>query len=226
MMKPVEQHPDLVNQVYLSLRDAICEGRLMPGERLHQDQLAAKLNVSRQPVGQAIQILKSQGFVRDTGRRGVEIASLSVEQLTGLYQVRAALDALAAREAALNNPVAAREEGPSFIEKGRRHCQTGSVMEMIHADMAFHRFVYRISGNPAIDHTVSPHWYHLLRIMGLVLQHKPPRQKIWDEHTAILEAIKQGDAKNAEYLARQHGENAAAELAKQIRSEASLVSAR
>jgi DNA-binding GntR family transcriptional regulator len=122
---------------------------------------------------------------------------------------------LAAREAALNNPAVALEGGSSLIEEGRRHCQSGSVMKMIHADMGFHRFIYRISGNPAIDSTVSPHWYHLLRIMGQVLQHKPPRQKIWDEHAAILVAISEGDAHKAHQLARQHGEQAAAELAAQ-----------
>jgi DNA-binding GntR family transcriptional regulator len=213
MVKPISQQPDLVKQVYHSLRDAICEGQFIPGERLNQDQLAAKLQVSRQPVGQAIQLLKSQGFVNDTGRRGVEIASLSTDQITGLYQIRAALDALAAREAARNNPIAALEEGLPIIEKGRQHCKSGSIMEMIHTDMEFHRFIYRMSGNPAIDSTISPHWYHLLRIMGLILQQKPPRQKIWDEHAAILDAISKGDAKNAEQLARQHGEKAAAELA-------------
>lgn len=215
MVKPISQHPDLVKQVYHSLRDAICEGQLAPGERLNQDQLAAKLQVSRQPVSQAIQLLKSQGFVSDTGRRGVEIALLSTEHITGLYQIRAALDALAAREAAHNNPGAALQEGLPLIEKGRVHCQSGSIMEMIHADMDFHRFIYRVSGNPVIDTTVSPHWYHLIRVMGLVLRQKPPRQMIWDEHAAILKAISKGDATKAEYLARHHSEKAAAELSVQ-----------
>jgi len=215
MVKPISHHPDLVKQVYHSLRDAICEGMLVPGERLNQDQLAAKLKVSRQPVGQAIQLLKSQGFVNDTGRRGVEIASLSMQQITGLYQIRAALDALAAREAARKKPVAVLEEGIPLIEKGRQQCSTASIMELIHTDMEFHRFIYRISGNPAIDRTVSPHWYHLLRIMGLVYQRKPPRQLIWDEHVAVLKAISQGEAERAEQLARQHGEQAAAELTAQ-----------
>ena len=222
MVKPISHHPDLVKQVYLSLRDAICEGQFVPGERLNQDQLAAKLQVSRQPVGQAIQLLKSQGFVNDTGRRGVEIASLSMEQITGLYQIRAALDALAAREAARNKTVSALEEGLPLIEKGRQHCRTGSVMEMIHADMDFHRLIYRISGNPVIDRTVSSHGDHLMRIMGLVLQHKPPHRMIWDEHAAILNAISEGDAERAEQLARQHGERAAAELAAQAGANNSL----
>jgi DNA-binding GntR family transcriptional regulator len=221
MVKPISQHPDLVKQVYHSLRDAICEGQLLPGERLNQDHLAAKLQVSRQPVGQAIQLLKSQGFVHDTGRRGVEVSSLSMEQISGLYQIRAALDALAAREVARKNPVEVLEEGLPLIEKGREHCRTGSIMEMIHTDMDFHRLIYRLSGNPAIDKTVAPHWYHLLRIMGLVLQHKPPRQIIWDEHAAILSAISKGQVEKAEQLALQHGEKAAIELAKQTKVDKS-----
>ncbi len=205
MVKPVPQHLDLVNQVYLSLRDAICEGKLVPGERLNQDQLAKELCVSRQPVGQAIQLLKSQGFVRDTGRRGVEIASLSAELIAGLYQIRTALDALAAREAALNNPIAASDEGVQYIVKGRRYCKSGSIMKMIHADMEFHRFIYRLSNNPAIDKTVAPHWYHLIRIMGQVLQSQPPRLIVWDEHEAILDPTSKGDARTAEHLACTHG---------------------
>lgn len=222
MVKPIAQRPDMVNQVYHSIRDAICEGHFLPGERLNQDQLAVRLDVSRQPVGQAIQLLKSQGFVNDTGRRGVEIASLSTEQITGLYQIRAALDALAARQAARNNPAAALEKGWPIIEKGRQYCRSGSIMEMIHTDMDFHRFIYKFSGNPAIERTVSPHWYHLLRIMGLVLQRNPPRQVIWDEHAAILEAIGNNDADGAEHLARQHGEKAAADLVAQAGAEKAL----
>ncbi len=219
MVKPVSQPPDLVNQVYISLRDAICEGQLVPGERLNQDQLAVQLQVSRQPVGQAIQLLKSQGFVRDTGRRGVEISQLSIEQITGLYQIRAALDGLAAREAAIHNPTKALTGGSTLIEIGREKCRSGSIMEMIHADMEFHRFIYQISGNPVIDRTVAPHWYHLLRIMGQVLQSTPPLQQIWDEHAAILKAIDSGDSGQAQHLACQHGEQAAAKLAQQAESD-------
>ncbi len=147
---------------------------------------------------------------------------MSIKQITGLYQIRAALDALAAREAAGNNPLAALKEGFPLIEKGRRHCQTGSIMEMIHTDMEVHRPIYRISGNSEIDRTISPHWYHLLRIMGLVLQRKPPRQLIWDEHAEILNEISKGEVERAEQLARQHGENAAAELAARASEENSL----
>lgn len=212
MVQPVTQPPDLVKQVYDSLRQAICEGQLLPGQRLNQDRLAAQLRVSRQPVGQALQVLKSQGFVKDTGRRGVEIASLGTKQIVGIYQIRAALDALAAREAAMYNPSEALEHGPQLIEVGREVCVTGTVYEMVNADMEFHRFIYKISGNPVIDQTVAPHWHHLIRIMGQVIQNSPPRQKIWDEHAVLLDAIGAGDVGLAQTLAREHGEKAAAEL--------------
>lgn len=208
-LKPVAVQPDLVNQVYVSLRDAICEGHLKPGERLNQDQLAGRLHVSRQPVVQAIQLLKSQGFVRDTGRRGVEIAPLSASEALHLYQIRAALDGLAAREAARLNPGLARNEGQTLIEQGRLCCQKGNVLELARADMAFHQLIYRLSENPLIDATIAPHWHHLLRIMVVVLKNVPPVLAVWDEHAAILQAICQGDDVTAERLARSHGEQAA-----------------
>jgi len=57
--------PDLVEQIYARLLDAISEGSLSPGERLTQDDLAQRFAVSRQPVLQALRLLKKDGFVED-----------------------------------------------------------------------------------------------------------------------------------------------------------------
>ena len=70
-MDTIGPKKSLVDQTYEILLDAICTGELVPGERLTQDQIAARLNVSRQPVNSAISILKANHFVEDTGRRGV-----------------------------------------------------------------------------------------------------------------------------------------------------------
>src|ERR1700750_2701419 len=61
--------PTLIDRAYEAILSAIREGRLAPGVRLNQDELAATLTISRQPVGPALTILKSQGFLRDNGRR-------------------------------------------------------------------------------------------------------------------------------------------------------------
>ena len=64
----------------------------MPGDRLNQDDIAARLNVSRQPVNSAISILKANGFVRDTGKRGSVVTELEPAQLHDVYEFRTAIE--------------------------------------------------------------------------------------------------------------------------------------
>src|SRR5262247_2768006 len=125
-MPPLERidgRPELSQQVYQQLLAAICEGRLAPGARVTQEELAASLNVSRQPVHQALRLLKSDGFVVDAGRRGLMVAPLEGAALEQLYQVRAVLDGLAARLAA----EAGKQLDPGLIARGRKIAAAGKV---------------------------------------------------------------------------------------------------
>src|SRR5678809_1007855 len=89
--------PDLVERVYRALLDAISDGSLAPAARLTQEDLAERLAVSRQPVLQALRLLKKDGLVLDAPGRGLLVAPLEPAWIAQLYQVRGALDALAAR---------------------------------------------------------------------------------------------------------------------------------
>src|SRR5271170_2236134 len=100
-MKPVGLSPVLIDQVYDRLVEAIADGTLAPGQRVRQEALAVLLGVSRQPVSHALQLLKRQRLVEEQGKRGLVIAAIDAERILALYQVRAALDGLAARQAAL-----------------------------------------------------------------------------------------------------------------------------
>jgi len=209
-MKPIPNQPDLVAQVFESIRDAICDGQFRPGQRLHQDELATQLGVSRQPVVQALHLLKSQGFARDTGRRGVEVTALGVSETAQHYRIRTVLDGLAAREAAANCDIkAARQRGSDIIRAGRTACQSGRHRDILDADMAFHQFIYDLSDNPVIAKTVMPLWHQLRRIMGAAITTDYPVNAIWDEHQKIFDAILAGDPGGAETLARAHGDTAA-----------------
>ena len=73
---------------------------LAPGARITQEELAASLDVSRQPVLQALRLLKKDGFVIDAGRRGLMVSPLDAQVIADVYEVRAVLDGLAARRAA------------------------------------------------------------------------------------------------------------------------------
>ena len=205
----IESSPDLVDQVYRSLLDAISEGAMAPGARIMQEDIAAQLSVSRQPVLQALRLLKQDGFVLDAPGRGVQVAPLDVARLAQIYQVRSALDALAARLAARAHVAL----DPQLITHGRLAARGSSVKAMMAADEAFHAAIYAASGNPLIAPSARMHWQHIRRAMGAVLQVSTMRESIWDEHAAIAHAIGQGDEDKAAALMGQHGVDAGDNLA-------------
>jgi DNA-binding GntR family transcriptional regulator len=208
----IESAPDLVEQVYRSLLDAISDGSLAPGERITQEAIAEDLAVSRQPVLQALRLLKKDGFLLDAPGRGLLVAPLDAEWIGQVYQVRGALDALAARLAAARR---IRLDG-KLIDAGRKAARGKNVKAMIDADIAFHNAIYAAAQNPLIEQSAHPHWRHLRRVMGAVLQQSKQREAVWDEHEAIAKAIAAGNGERAAQLIEQHsrraGENLAARL--------------
>lgn len=168
----LEAAPDLVDQVYRSLLDAISEGSLAPGQRITQDDIARQLAVSRQPVLQALRLLKKDGFVQDAPGRGLLVAPLDADWILHVYQVRGALDALAAQLAAQ----AKFKLDPRLFEQGRKAARGRNVKAMVDADLAFHDAIYAASGNPLIAQTAQQHWGHLRRVMGAVLQQSGQRE--------------------------------------------------
>lgn len=208
-IRRIEFAPDLTEQVYQRLLNAICDGELAAGARLTQEDLAASLDVSRQPVLQALRLLRKDGFLIDSGRRGLMVAPLDAGLISHVYAVRAVLDGLAARLAA---QAKARIDA-SVIAEGRKAAAGTRIVAMIDADARFHDLIYAASGNPLIAESAGRHWQHVRRAMGAVLQTVGVRASVWDEHEAILKAIARGEDEKAEKLARKHGEGAGRNLA-------------
>ncbi|MEO8527048.1 MAG: GntR family transcriptional regulator [Caldimonas sp.] len=200
--------PDLVDRVYRSLLDAISDGSLAPGARLTQEEVAEQLAVSRQPVLQALRLLKNDGLVHDAPGRGLIVAPLDAAWIAQVYEVRGALDSLAARLAAERRAAI----DPKLVEQGRRAARGRNIKAMIEADIAFHNAIYEASGNPLIGESARVHWVHLRRVMGAVLQASPQRETLWDEHEAIAAAIAAGDAKRASALIDHHARRASGNL--------------
>lgn len=196
--------PDLVEQVYAKLLGAISEGELAPGARITQDEIAEKLSVSRQPVLQALRLLKKDGFIIDAPGRGVLVAPLDAVWLTHVYPIRIALDVLAAHLACASSYAF----DSNLIAQGRKAARGKSIGAMIEADIEFHCAIYRASNNPLIEQSAQLHWKHIRRAMGTLLQTTEVRLAVWDEHEAISRAIAAKDARKSEALTRTHGERA------------------
>ena len=215
MLQTLTVTESLIDRTYQQMLAAIADGTLLPGQRIRQAELAEVLGVSRQPVSHALHLLKRQGLVEDFGRKGLRVVPLDPHRVTQLYQVREAVDGLAARLAAQRCAAGRAERGE--IEELRDQLAAGAAFDaatpipvLVRADTEFHRGLYRMSGNPAIEEMTGPLWPHLMRSMALVLPAPDYAAAVWrQDHAAILRHVLDGDAAGAETAARDHAATAA-----------------
>ncbi len=203
-MNRIEPGQQIGQAVYETIREAICEGVMAPDSRVIQNDLAERLGVSRQPVHQALQQLHKDGFLTESGRRGLVVAPIDRDFARQLYEFRAALDSAAAAAAAHNASRADRKRGERIIHTGRTAIADGDLGAMATADFAFHEFIYQLSGNKLIETAARMNWHHVRRSI-MLLADKPTRLgPFWDEHDEILHAVVTGDPVTAGQLAGGH----------------------
>lgn len=207
-MKPLALQPNLVEQVKDAIFEAVLAGRFQPSERVIQEQIAQNLGVSRQPVQQALLLLRNQGVLVDAPGRGLMVPVLDLSHVVHVYEIRAQLEALACQRAVERLSDVDIQSGDNLLEQGRSAIESGTVPRMIAADIAFHEFLYRASGNPLIATTMAPHLVYTQRVMGEVLLKDQEPRDIWGQHEAIWQAIRRRDAAQAQNLVQSHLLNA------------------
>ncbi|SIO34291.1 transcriptional regulator, GntR family [Rhodovulum sp. ES.010] len=217
-MEALTQKKTLVEQAYDALLEAICSGDIKAGERLNQDELAERLQVSRQPVNSAIAMLKAQRFVQDTGKRGVVVAPIDQTLFDSIYQFRTAVEPLAVHLATTRMTKEAISLGREIIARGKSHVQNGDQASALRADMDFHNLIYNLSGNIIVADTMNLNWRHLQRAMSEVLSVPGTTLRVWKEHDQIFSEMVRGDDKRAAKLMREHMEHAAPKSLKLVLS--------
>ncbi|MEQ6250333.1 GntR family transcriptional regulator [Sulfitobacter sp. HNIBRBA3233] len=208
-MQMVKQPKSLTEQTHDILLEAICTGELLPGERLNQDEIAARLQVSRQPVNSAISVLKANGFVEDTGRRGVVVSHITGAQFTSIYEFRTGMEPFAIRLAMERRPATAASQAQDVLKQGWEAVETGDATRKLRADAAFHEMIYGWTGNQIILSTMQMHWQHIRRSIGVVIQKGVAARTSWEEHERIVDAMMRDDVESAvsemeDHIARAH----------------------
>ena len=207
-MQAIKQPKSLAEQTHDILLSSICSGEFQPGQRLNQDELAARLSVSRQPVNSAISVLKANGFVEDTGRRGVVVTQISVEHFRSIYEFRSAVEPFAVRLAHARKPSDAAEQARTMLKRGWEAVRSGDARAQIEVDFEFHEMVYMWAGNMTITETMRTNWNHIRRAMGVVLRQGGASATSWEEHERIIDAMLREDVETAEMEMRNHIESA------------------
>lgn len=222
-MKILQTTPSLVEQVHHAILSEIASGKMKSGERIIQEQLAQQLGVSRQPVQQALVLLRKQGVLKDAPGRGLLVAPLDLDHVRQMYDIRAVIEGLAFRRAAENNSRRAAAEGPALIQVGRKAAAGKSFADMIAADKAFHDFIYELSGNSLLKPAMEAQWTSTQRVMGEVLMRDDKPRDIWDQHEALLDSVIAGDGVKAEQQAREHILQAAEFMIHRLQAEEAKV---
>jgi len=203
-LKVLKQPKNLVDQVYDVILQALSDGTIAAGERVTQELIATRLNVSRQPVTHALAILKTQGFFIATSKRGLIVTAVDSRHVADIYQLRSTLEPLAVTLATPRMTPERYNVGRKIIERGRASVSSGNIANALRVDVEFHQFIYELSGNPLIAETMRLHWVHLCRGMTKTLQQPGTPFAVWQEHEQILEAMATGDPEKSSALMRNH----------------------
>jgi DNA-binding GntR family transcriptional regulator len=222
-LQPLQSPEKLVGRCHALLLDAICDGRLPPGARVTQESLAAMLQVSRQPISHALVLLKQQGFLRDAPGRGLEVAPVDPDHLKAVFEVRAALDSLAAASAARrvasgDRTLRSLDALDKVLADGEAAAHAHDLATLVPLDMAFHELLADMSGNPVVLDITRQQWAHVRRGIAVALQDKAFHLRCWQEHIVIAAAIRAGETNTAARLAHDHCEVAGTETWQRLRS--------
>lgn len=195
-------HLPLRHAVQASLRSAIIDGVYAPGDRLIEEEVAARLDVSRNPIREALQALAGEGFVVIEPRRGARVATVGPERAKELFEVRAPLEGLVARLAAQRRTPDQLHRLRAVLADGTGAAEGGRLEELPALNTQFHATLAAAADNDLLTETLA-------RLSDLIrwvyAAHLRERStKSWIEHAAIVQAVAAGDPEAAERAGTSH----------------------
>jgi DNA-binding GntR family transcriptional regulator len=200
------------------IREAIVDGRLPPGRRLKEEELARELGISRTPVREALLILQAEGLVDAAPNRGAVVRSHDADDLEDLYQLRALLEGYAARRAAANISEAALAGLQTSCERFESLIE-GDVQELVKENLLFHNVILDASRSRRVAELVR-------KVIELPLVY---RSYIWysvDQrrisahyHRQVTRALESRDGERAELVMKEHVYEARDVLVARVREQ-------
>jgi len=194
----------LAERIYQNLREDILSNRLLPGTPLQEASIAAALEVSRAPVREAFRKLEAEGLITVFPRRGAEVSSLSRKEFLDAYRVRQSLEVLAIQLAAPRlTPTDLKELQRLHQEMVERTVQ-GDIDGFFKANRAFHDLFVDRSDNLKLQEIYFPLIDQMGRYRLPSVTLRGGMERSVEEHYAILQALRKGDAEEAARLLKEH----------------------
>ncbi|ACQ78847.1 transcriptional regulator, GntR family [Beutenbergia cavernae DSM 12333] len=195
----------LRDRIVSSLRQQIIDGDLRAGTRLHERDLSERFGVSRVPVREAIITLSGEGLVDVQPGVGAFVTPLTRQNVREVFEIRAALEPMAARLAALRCTADHLATLQALVAGARDAARVHDAAAGARANADFHEMLFRATGNDLLQTMVPALDVMTRRLFPKNIVHH--EAMMWQDHEAITRAIELGDAERAAELAAAHLEN-------------------
>lgn len=203
------------------IRESILKGKLRPGERLMEIDVANSLGISRTPLREAFLQLESEGFVKVIPRKGAIVSETSPDDAQETYEIKGALEALAAKLAANKITKKEIEDLIKLNERMRKISQSKQkdYSEFLELNSAFHKIINSSSGNQKLIKMIENLRHQTFRYNFIFLSLQSNLKDSVQDHDKIINALKKKDADLVEKLVKRHNENAKNLLVNYIKNQ-------
>ena len=197
-------------QAYLYLRDQIQIGRLAGGSRVKPEDVAVELGISRMPVREAIRQLDTEGLLTIRPNRGAVVTVFSPDRLSELFEMRAVLEGLCARRAAVDFDEDAGDELRLLLNRLNR--AAGNIDAWIQHHEAFHNFICERANRPHVTAEVRKLRAAVEPYLRLSQTHPVTMGDSGRQHKELIDVLLLRDPDKAEAVMRRHIDSTAAEF--------------
>ncbi|TDD83788.1 GntR family transcriptional regulator [Actinomadura darangshiensis] len=195
---------NLVRSAYDAVRESVLTRRLRPGQRVTVRPFAEKLGISPTPIKIALAILEHEGFLVGRQHAGYFVAELTAADMRDIYELRSAMDALAARDVARTRPAGLLDRLGASLAGQRAALAAGDVTRYADLDRAFHTAIWQGSANRRLLGIADLLGAQLQLGQNVTITVPGRPEASLDEHAEILDALAAGDTAAAEQATRRH----------------------
>lgn len=200
----LDDYKPLRDVVFENLREAIVEGKVKPGQRLMEVQLAEQLGVSRTPVREAIRKLELEGLVIMLPRKGAYVANMSLKDIIDVLEIRASVEGLAASLASERISPEDIKKLEAILKDFEQSAAGSDVETLLKKDVEFHECIFKATNNKKLHQLINSLWEQVYRFRVTYISDYDSTVDIARDHKLILDAIKKGDNEMAKKHATEH----------------------
>jgi DNA-binding GntR family transcriptional regulator len=203
----------LSNKVYAAIKEMVANHRFQPGARLNVEKISKELEVSRTPVWEAVRRLQQEGLLQNIPYRGVFMVEMTLERALELYQVREALEGLAARLAAFYGNEKILDKMGEILENQIKAVEKGDLLGYSRTDFDFHGLIHKMSRNAVLQEMLES---LKTKMQPITVEVRPLLPRLYEDHLEIIDVIRSKDPEKSEKVLRRHNRVVQTQIQKEI----------